>query len=313
MRGGAAVILGAVAARGLSPLRLGAACLALAGVVAALHVYRPGLLARIDLAVYDRLLAAAPRRPPSDRLALVEVDERSLAAVGRWPWSRDRVARLVDRLRVMGAAAIGVDVIFAEPEATTPGPPGAPAALSTQDAALAEALGQSPSVIGFAFTFGPAVDRPCHLERIGLARDAGAPAVAGAATIPRATGVVCSLVPLARAARSSGFLNASPDADGILRRMPQIVEFRGDLYPGLALATIRTALAARQLAIVDPPAGRPTLWLDERAFALEADGSVLVRFRGPSGTYPRLSAASSSSACPPSASATWSRRRSAMS
>ena len=287
--------LGAAAGRGLSPIRLVAGCLALAAVVAGLHVYRPGLLGRIELAVYDRLLTAAPLRPPSDRLALVEIDERSLSAIGRWPWSRDRIARLVDRLRVMGVAAIGLDVIFAEPDGAGPAPsgsppPGDPSPLSVRDAALADALRQSPSVIGFAFTFGPAVDRPCHLVRIGLARSPGAAPADGAPGVPRATGVVCSLVPLAQAARSSGFLNASPDPDGILRRMPQIVEFRGDLYPGLALATIRTALAARQLAVVDPPGGRPTLRLDERAFPLESDGSLLVRFRGPPGTFPRFSA-----------------------
>jgi adenylate cyclase len=72
--------------------------------------------------------------------------------------------------------------------------------------------------------------------------------------------------------------------------MPQLVEYRGDLYPGLAVATLRTALATRQLVVVDTPGGRLTLALDERAFPLEADGSVLVRFRGPPGTYPRLSA-----------------------
>jgi adenylate cyclase len=290
------MILGAADGRGPSALRLVAACLALAAVVAGLHTFRPELLARLDLAVYDRLLAAAPRRSPSDRLALVEIDERSLAALGRWPWSRDRIARLVDRLREMGAAAIGLDVIFAEPDGTESlpssagAPSGGPAPLSGRDAALAEALHRSPSVIGFAFTFGPAVDRPCHLERIGLVRESGPSPVAGAPGIPRATGVVCSLVPLARAARASGFLNASPDPDGILRRMPQLVAFRGDLYPGLALATIRAALKSRQLAVVDPPAGRPTLWLGDRVIPLEADGSVLVRFRGPPETYPRLSA-----------------------
>ena len=118
--------LGAAAGRGLSPIRLVAGCLALAAVVAGLHVYRPGLLGRIELAVYDRLLTAAPLRPPSDRLALVEIDERSLSAIGRWPWSRDRIARLVDRLRVMGVAAIGLDVIFAEPDGAGPAPSGSP-------------------------------------------------------------------------------------------------------------------------------------------------------------------------------------------
>ncbi len=291
------MILGAAAGRRPSTLRLVAACLALAAVVAGLHIFRPGLLARIDLAVYDRLLAAAPRRPPSDRLALVEIDERSLAAIGRWPWSRDRIARLVDRLRLMGAAAIGLDVIFAEPDGADAAPGSAVASLagstplSSRDAALAEALRQSPSVIGFAFTFGPADDRRCHLEPIGLARDGGAPATGSAPGVPRATGVVCSLVPLGRAARSSGFLNASPDPDGVLRRMPQLVELRGSLYPGLALATVRTALAARQLAVVEAPGGRLALRLDDRAFPLEADGSVLVRFRGPQGTFARVSAA----------------------
>ena len=71
-----------------------------------------GFSARIDLAVYDRLLAAVPLRPPSDRVAVVEVDERSLAELGRWPWPRDRFARLLDRLREMGAAAVGLNVIF---------------------------------------------------------------------------------------------------------------------------------------------------------------------------------------------------------
>ena len=112
-----AMILGAAAGRRPSRLRLVAACLLVACAVGGLHVFRPGLLARIDLAVYDRLLAAVPLRPPSDRVAVVEVDERSLAEVGRWPWPRDRVARLLDRLRELGAAAVGLDVIFPEPEA----------------------------------------------------------------------------------------------------------------------------------------------------------------------------------------------------
>ena len=72
------MILGAAAGRGPSPLRLLAACLALGCVVAGLHLLRPPLVARADLAVYDRLLTATPRRAASDRVALVVVDERSL-------------------------------------------------------------------------------------------------------------------------------------------------------------------------------------------------------------------------------------------
>ena len=82
------MILGAAAGRGPSPLRLIAACLVLGCVVAGLHLLRPALVARADLAVYDRLLAASALRAPSGRVAVVEVDERSLAEAGRWPWPR---------------------------------------------------------------------------------------------------------------------------------------------------------------------------------------------------------------------------------
>ena len=85
-------------------------------------------------------------------------------------------------------------------------------------------------------------------------------------------------------------MNASPDGDGILRRMPQIVEFGGEIYPSLALATVRTGLGAERLGIADPAAGWPALWLGDREIPLDADGSVLVRFRGPAGTFPRFSA-----------------------
>ena len=119
------MILGAAAGRGPSRLRLLAACLAVGCVVAALHFFRPPLLARADLAVYDRLLAVAPLRAPSGTVALVEVDERSLAEAGRWPWPRDRVAELLDRIRALGAVAVGLDILFSEPDAGGEAP-GAP-------------------------------------------------------------------------------------------------------------------------------------------------------------------------------------------
>jgi adenylate cyclase len=278
-------------------VRLVAACLLAACAVGALHVYRPALLARIDLALYDRLLAAAPLRPPSDRVLIVEVDERSLEEIGRWPWPRNRVARLLDRLRELGAAAVGLDIIFAEPEVvadTAPAPtrpsgasPDGSTRLSSRDAALAEALGRGPFALGYAFTFGQATERPCRLHPIGLARASATGG--GPPAVPQATGVLCSLIPLGAAVRTSGFLNASPDRDGVLRRMPQIVEYQGELHPGLSLATVRTALGTGRHFVEAPAGGRPTLWLDDHVLPLEPDGSVLVRFRG-AGTFPRLSA-----------------------
>ena len=91
--------------------------------------------------------------------------------------------------------------------------------------------------------------------------------------MPRAAGVLCSLGPLGAAAASSGFMDASPDADGILRRMPQIVEFGGEIYPSLALATVatvRTGIAPRR-------SGSPTEWGAGRLCGSTTAGFPLTR------------------------------------
>jgi adenylate cyclase len=272
-------------------LRLLGACLGLAALLAGLYMWRPAPLSRADLAVYDWLLVAAPPRPPSGRVALVEVDERSLTEAGRWPWPRDRMAALLDRVRALGATAVGLDVLFAEPEsggaAGALGPGAGAVALFPADAALEAALGRGGIVLGYAFTFERPVDRSCRLRPIGLARTGAGGTLA---RVPRASGVLCSLPALEAAAASSGFMNAAADADGTLRRMPQLVELGGEIFPSLALATVRAGLAVDRLALTDPAAGSPAVWLGDREIPLDADGSVLVRFRGPAGTFPRVSA-----------------------
>src|SRR5919198_1037842 len=79
-----------------------------------LVVSQPAFLARLDSAVYDILLRSVPTRPPAGRVVIVDVDERSLSTIGQWPWRRDLVARLIARLREMGASIVAMDVIFAE-------------------------------------------------------------------------------------------------------------------------------------------------------------------------------------------------------
>ncbi len=98
----------------------------------------PSAIHRIDLLAYDLLLpthvlrARAPASP-----VVVEIDDASLAALGRWPWPRSVHAELIDRLREAGAETIGVDVLFSEPDAEHP----------DRDAALAEAIAQHGKVV----------------------------------------------------------------------------------------------------------------------------------------------------------------------
>ena len=83
-------------------------------VTAALAILTPSLFTQLDRRVYDGLLRSLPAPNDSTRVVIVDIDDRSLAAIGQWPWSRDVVARLVTRLRDLGAAVIALDVIFPE-------------------------------------------------------------------------------------------------------------------------------------------------------------------------------------------------------
>src|SRR3546814_21035679 len=105
---------------------------------------------------------ANPRQPVAEPVVSVDIDEESLAAVGQWPWPRIEVARMVDRLRLAGAAAIAFDVVFPEPDRTSPGVYAdslsnveagvveALRALPNNDEVLAQALSQTRLEIGRA-------------------------------------------------------------------------------------------------------------------------------------------------------------------
>ena len=254
--------------------------------VAVMTVYRPGALARLEDAVYDVMLRSTPVRSPGGRVAIVDIDEHSLATVGQWPWRRDVVGQLVERLRSLGAAVVALDVIFAEPDRESTGPGLDP------DAALAATLGGGGTVLGYAVTFDAAArtNGSCVLHPAGAAVLLPAEDT-GHSAFFEATGTVCSLATLARSAGASGFLNAAPDPDGILRRAPLLVEYRGQVYPSLALASVAAVTGARDLALQVHNANSASLSLGDRVVPLDGRSNALLRYRGKKRTFPYISAA----------------------
>src|SRR5262252_2015108 len=257
------------------------------GLTALLSIYRPSFLAGAERQTSDALLRLARRQPPDGRVVIVDIDERSLAAIGQWPWRRDVLGMLVSRVRSLGAAAVAVDVLFSEPERPSEGN------VST-DPQLAEALNGGRTVLAFALTFDPAAGPPprCLQHPLGLATAVSFPdQETEADPFFHATGGVCTLPMLSAAAGASGFLNAAPDSDGILRRVPLLLQFGGRVYPSLALAAVSMATGTRPSTL--RVANSNTLWLtlDDRSVPLDGKSHLLVRYRGVKRTFPYVSAA----------------------
>ena len=268
----------------------------------------PRTLQNLDGRVYDMFLRSAPHRPAGAVPVVVDIDEESLARYGQWPWPRYRVAQLLERVRDLGAAAVALDIVFAEPDRTSLtliareierdlgvavslGEPAGRAA--DNDQRLAEVLEKGPFVLGYAFDFGSGSGKPpdaCVLHPLALGPAEGGGG--GSMRLARAPQVVCNLPQLARAAGASGFFNVAPDPDGTLRSVPLLIEYRGEVYPSLALAAL--ARAGGEAAVTLGSAGGAAarrLRVAGREIPVDGHGNMLVRFRGAGRGYDYLSAA----------------------
>ena len=273
--------------------------------MAAFCLWPPSLAVFLEGKVYDSFLRYAPHRAPSASVAIVDLDEASLERLGQWPWPRYRVARLLEKIRDGGAAATGLDMVFAEPDRTslqplsgvirrdlgvTLGLAGLPPEALDNDRALARSLSGGPFVLGYQFDFDAARGDSCVLHPLRAAVRSGPGAREGAELFD-APGVICNLPILARAAGASGFFNVTPDPDGVLRRVPLAIHHKGVLYPSLALAAYLRARGGNAVLEAGPE-GIEALHLDGRSIPLDRRGNLLVNYRGRRHTFPHVSAAS---------------------
>jgi len=252
---------------------------------AVLSLTRPAALANVEYAVYDRLVRWTPTRPPSGKIVIVDVDEKSLTRIGQWPWRRDVISKLIDSLRDRGAAAVALDIMFPESdryEGTGRSP----------DAVLSDTLRKGRAILGYGLLFDPTGEapKPCvqHALSLPIIRGAG---VQTEDPFFRATSAVCNIPTLTDAAQASGFLNAAPDPDGILRRAPLLMQYRGRVYPALSLAAVRSVSNAQNLVLRIANVNTAALGLEGEEVPLDGKSNLLLRYRGAKRSFPYVSAA----------------------
>ncbi len=254
-------------------------------VVMGLWIARPGPFTRLDLRAYDHFLRRSAQPPATGRVSIVAVDEQSIAEFGQWPWRRDVMGRLVERLHDLGAHVVAFDMILSEPDRHG-GP--APGDLGTAtDAALAAALRSHRAVTGFAFTFNTpgASASGCALRPLQAVQVAAAGVPSPENRLFEPSGVICSLPMFNQAAGASGFLNVSRDVDGIVRRVPLVMDYMGEIYPSLGLAAVQQSSGTRTVTLHATTGQELTLGLAGQTIPTDARGRLLLRFRGSRGAF----------------------------
>lgn len=274
---------------------------------------RLGLVQQLEQWSYDHRLLRTMPGGVDERIVIVDIDEKSLAEVGRWPWSRNQVARMMDLLfDRYHAAVVGFDVVFAEPD-TSSGLRELEAlsrGVLSKDAGFRKVLAQSRGRLDYDSLLASRMkNRPVVLgyyfanDLEGKSRTSGLlpPPVltkdafkGGIATIPAKTGYGANIPVLQKAVKIGGHFNPDPDPDGVTRRVPMLQLHGGNYYESLSLAVLRTMFGLPEIVPGFPTEGGSMLeWLQVADLRIPVDSSAtaLIPYRGNQGSYLYVSAA----------------------
>ena len=222
-----------------------------------LLVADPRLQQTLRVNLFDQYQRWQPRAYAAVPVRIVDIDEASLARLGQWPWPRTRIAELVDKLGAGGAAAVAFDVMFAEPDRTSPQAAAAAwqlsgrlageiGALPDHDQALAASLARGDAVLGFALERGKAVAEPKLPAAKARFIHSGEPQPGWLHTFATA---VTSLPELESAAKGNGAVSFVPDGDGVVRRVPLVLQIGTTPVPTLASEALRVAQGTQNILL----------------------------------------------------------------
>ena len=262
---------------------------------------------RAESLVYDqRLLLTRPADPePDERVVIIDIDERSLAELGRWPWPRALVGDLVDRLWDYGAVVVAFDVVFAEPERNVveevaravDNPDAKEQLLELQpyfdgDRLLAESISRGDAVLGYVLHGDKTDSHAGALPPPSLTESkADGPPLA----LPRFPAFTGNLPALQDAADAAGFFTVMPDDDGVVRRAPLVLGHGDGIYSSLALETVRLYQLLDEFELRTGALGDhrsiDAVELGNTVLRTDAQGRAIVPYRGPRGSFHYVSAA----------------------
>ncbi|HEX9647671.1 MAG TPA: adenylate/guanylate cyclase domain-containing protein [Alphaproteobacteria bacterium] len=254
------------------------------GIALIARLVDPGLLWTLRNDVFDVYQEWRPRPDRASPLRIVDIDDRSLARLGPWPWPRARIADLVTRLSEMGTAVIALDLLFPQSDPASPG------VANGRGAALEDALRAAGNVVaGFAET-GQALESAPPATKAGLA-SLGDDPIPFLVPIAGTTG---NLAIVEAAAQGNGLISAIPDRDGLVRRMPLLVSYRGEAYPALAAEVLRVAQGATGYIVrargasrtvgLGSQSGISDIRIGAVAVPTDPEGRLVIHFARPDGT-----------------------------
>lgn len=254
------------------------------------YLFLPQSYLSLDNKIRDYLFIFRGPIPTSNNVAIVDIDENSLAALGQWPWERNKVARVLQNLSDAGVGIVGLDVVFAEPDNSSPAKVLKSLGMKTSgvldyDAILGQTIGSTPTVAGYVFLMEKDEQKQSEgplVPAIFIERNAGEHDLLLKPHRP-----VLNIPAIQGQAYSSGYFNTLPDDDsGIIRSVPLVMKYDDIIYPSLSLEMVRIAHEAGRVTIQhDPQIGVEKVVLGELEIPTDRFGRLFVNYRGAGKTF----------------------------
>src|SRR6476469_7279763 len=230
---------------------------------AVLRVWDPPPIEELLIRVFDGFQRIAPRIKTQRPVTIVDIDEKSLAKFGQWPWPRTRIADMIINLTNLGALAIGFDMVFSEPDRLNPDVVAGTMRylddvtknklreLPTNDQLLADAIRRSRVILGETALehVNPNLDK--GLPQTGIATRGGDPEH----YFLNFNGLLRNVSVLETAAAGRGLFTIEPERDGIVRRVPMMVRAQGTTLPSLSFEILRVLTGTPTIMVTAEPTG----------------------------------------------------------
>ena len=254
--------------------------------LAMLRIADPSATEELRVRTFDTFQRIDPRVKTARPVRIIDIDEKSLAKYGQWPWPRTRIAELVNALTKLDAAVIAFDVVFAEPDRLTPGVAADTIrgldeatrdklrALPSNDQVFADAMRDSRVVLAESGLPSVVTESYSALPQTGLAMLGGEPQP----FLLNFPGLLRNIPVLEAAAAGRGLFSIRNERDGIVRRVPMIMQAQGITMPSLSFEMLRVATGTDTIFVKSDPAGVKSVSVKGFEVPTDRNGQLWVHF-----------------------------------
>ncbi|WP_439396116.1 CHASE2 domain-containing protein [Bradyrhizobium sp. PMVTL-01] len=262
-------------------------CLALLVVFAAARLWDPPPIQELRLRTFDMFQLIDPRHKTIRPVTIVDIDDKSLAKFGQWPWSRTRIADVITNLTNNGAVAIGFDVVFSEPDRLNPDLVAGQMRylddatrtrlreLPSNDQILSEAIERSRVVLGETGQSEITSEIDKTLPFTGVATVGEENAEKFLFEFP---GLLRNVPVIEKVAAGRGLFTIRTERDGLIRRVPMVMRAQGNIMPSLSLEVLRVITSTPTLLVRTDKSGVRAIRLKGVEIPTDRNGQLWVHY-----------------------------------